>query len=480
MDFKERIEKALALATDTKVFEMGCGVSEMAPDVFKKWFPGRKAVVVADINTWPVLGEKVYGLFIAAGIQTEKYIIDKKEFHADWKYVEMVDKLIEGDFAAAKAIEDDENHVESDAKAAFKEASSDYLVAVSVGSGVINDLCKLASHHHGQSYLTLPTAASVDGYSSFGASISYQNSKQTFSCPAPLTIVADIDVIAAAPKEMTAAGYADLAAKIPAGAEWMIADLMGTEPIIPAAWHVLQDVLNDQLANPAGVAAGEPQAIADLFEGLTLSGIAMQAARSSRPASCCDHLFSHILDMTHYRFNGKLQSHGFQVAIGTLTMCAVFDEFLKMDLSTLDVDACVEAWPSLEEEQQRALDIFKDFPAPELGYSQITQKYNDAQTVREQLQKVKDNWPVFREQLRAQVYTFDKMKSLLQVVNAPSDPSMIGLSRADVQAMFPKVQLMRFRFNLLDLAKRGQFYDSLVSAVFAPGGAYDLTADARC
>ena len=388
---EERISKALEIATDTKVFEMGPGASAVAPEVFGNLFPGRKAVVIADVNTWPVLGEKVFKLFRSAGIPVSEYVIDKKEFHAEWKYVEMLDAILDGDTAKARTIENDPQHVEADAESAFRNPSEDYPVAVSVGSGVINDLCKLSSYHHGQSYISLPTAASVDGYSSFGASISYRNSKQTFSCPAPVAIIADIDVIAAAPKEMTAAGYADLAAKIPAGAEWMIADLMGTEPIVPEAWHVLQDVLDSQLSDPEGVAAGNPKAVADLFEGLTLSGIAMQAARSSRPASCCDHLFSHILDMTGYRFNGKLQSHGFQVAIGTLTMCAVFDEFLKMDLSSLDVDKCAEAWPSLEEEQQRALGIFRDFPAPLLGYTEITKKYDDAATVRRQLETIRDS-----------------------------------------------------------------------------------------
>ena len=34
--------------------------------------------------------------------------------------------------------------------------------------------------------------------------------------------------------------------------------------------------------------------------------------------------------------------------------------------------------------------------------------------------------------------------------------------------------LMRFRYNVLDLAKRGGFYDELVGKVFASGGAWDL------
>ena len=105
MNSKERIAKALSLCTDTKVFEMGQGIYETASKVFVEHFAGRKAVVVADVNTWAVLGEKVYENFTNAGIPTAKYIIDKKEFHADWKYVEMVDLIVEGRYDEAKAIE---------------------------------------------------------------------------------------------------------------------------------------------------------------------------------------------------------------------------------------------------------------------------------------------------------------------------------------------------------------------------------------
>jgi len=447
MTSQERIAFALSVATDTRLFEMGRGASAQAPAVFKQFFPGRKALIVADVHTWPALGEKVYQLFQADGIPTGCHIIEEEEFHAEWQYVERVDALLDADPQA---------------------------VLVSVGSGVINDLCKLSSHHHDQSYLTLPTAASVDGYSSFGASITFQGAKQTFSCPAPVAIVADIDVIAAAPAPMTAAGYADLAAKIPAGGEWMIADFVGKAPLHPEAWHMLQDHLDAFLSQPDQVAAGDPDAIADVFEGLTLSGFAMQAARSSRPASCCDHLFSHILDMTEHRYQGKLQSHGVQVAIGTLTMCAVFDELFKQDLSALDVEACVAAWPSLEQEQERALALFKDFPAPRLGYDEITKKYDGADVVREQLTRLKTQWPALKERLQKQVYSFSKMQDLLRRAGAPADPADIGLTRRGLRDMFPLVQLMRFRFNLLDLAKRGGFYDAIVNPLFAPRGPFAI------
>ena len=477
MNSKERIETSLKVATETKVFELGRGILDKAPVVFNELFPGRKAVIVADVNTWPVAGEKVYELFVKNGIPVEKYIIDKKEFHAEWKYIEMVDEIVEGNFDAAKNIENEENHVEADAEKAFKEPCDGNYILVSVGSGVINDLCKLCSYHHSQRYLTIPTAASVDGFTSFGASISYRSSKQTFSCPAPIAVIADVDVISTAPGEMTAAGYADLAAKVPAGGEWVIANFLGKAPLRPEAWHVVHDYLDDQLSNPEGVARNEPDAIADLFEGLTLSGFAMQAAQSSRPASCCDHLFSHILDMTAHRYHGKLQSHGFQVAIGTLTMCAVFDQFFKMDFSGLDIDKCVDKWPSLEEEQRRAIEIFKDFPAPMLGYNEITRKYDGPEVVRQQLTKFKAEWPQLMERLRKLVYPFDKMQALFKAAGAPYDPSMIGVTRRQLHNMFEKVQLMRYRINILDLAKRGGFYDQLVEPLFAKGGAWDLSQE---
>ena len=447
MNREDRIRFALSIATDTKEFIMGCGVSRQAPEVFKRFFPGKGALMVADIHTFPVLGKQVMADFQAAGIPVSLHLFEEETFHAEWKYVEQVDAQLD---------------------------AHPGCVLVSVGSGVINDLCKLSSHHHGQSYLTLPTAASVDGYSSFGASITFEGAKQTFSCPAPVAIIADMNVIAAAPKEMTAAGYADLAAKVPAGAEWMISDFVGTEPIQPDAWHVLQDYLDDFLARPAEVAAGDPEAVSDIFEGLTLSGFAMQAARSSRPASCCDHLFSHILDMTEHRYQGKLQSHGFQVAIGTLTMCAVFDQLFKLDLTRLDVDACVNVWPALEEEQRRALNIFKDFPAPQLGYNEITKKYAPREVVREELTKLKREWPSFKAKLQGQVYSYEKMKALLKAAGAPYEPEHIGVSRAQLKAMFPFVQLMRPRYNVLDLAKRGGFYNAIVDPLFAQGGPFAL------
>src|SRR5262249_43134172 len=151
--------------------------------------------------------------------------------------------------------------------------------------------------------------ASMDGYTAFGASITYRGAKQTFQCPAPVAVVADIDLIRRAPAEMTASGYADLIAKITAGADWIVADALAVESIDARAWSIVQGGLRPSLADPKNARAGNVHAIAQLVEGLMLGGFAMQWSKSSRPASGAEHQFSHLWDMEHHVHGNRAPSH---------------------------------------------------------------------------------------------------------------------------------------------------------------------------
>ncbi len=298
--------------------------------------------------------------------------------------------------------------------------------------------------------------------------------KQTFTCPAPKAILADVGVMAKAPKEMTAAGYADLAAKIPAGAEWIIADFVGSEPIHEEAWHISQDNLKASLADPEGVAALRPEAIAPFVEGLMLSGFAMQAARSSRPASCTDHLFSHLWNMRDHKYNGVTPSHGFQVSVGTLMMCAMFDEMYKTDFTKLDVDACVANWKSAEQVRAEAETLFAGEAFAELGVTEIMAKYDDHEEVRRQMQLLKDNWIDLKAKLQAQCYTFEQMYRMLSIVGAPTKPEDVGISKPQMLADVPFVRHIRRRYNMMDLGLRAGTLDTWVNGVFGKGGVWEI------
>lgn len=448
MDTREVIVQALAVSTATKAIELGAGALGSVPELFTRFFPGRSATVVADLNTWDAAGAKVHALLEAAGVPVSRYIFAMEHFHAELAYVDELDRVLE-------------------------EKGS---VLVAVGSGVINDLCKLSSYRHSQQYMCVATAASVDGFTSASAIVNDERgAKINIQTSAPCVVVADLDVLSKAPWQYNAAGYADLAAKVSSGAGWIISDLFGTEPIHEAAWHITRDSLGEMLDDPDGIRSGRPETIEKLFLGLTLCGIGMELARSSRPASCEEHLYSHYLDMTGHLFHGQPVSHGNQVAIGTLVSCALYDALCEMDLSDLDVDGCVERWPSLESEQQRALALFADFPVPTLGYEEITKKWQPREEVRVQLTKVKEGWPELRRRLREQTYTYERMKGLFERAGAPSRPEDIGITNADLRRMTDYVQMMRWRVNPLDLAKRAGVYDALLDKVFGKGGVFDAT-----
>lgn len=447
MSNNQLVARALAAATDTAAMEIGTDILDRVSSMFKEQFPEKRALIVADENTWRVAGEAVYAHLQAAGVECdEPYIFTDPHLHAEWTFIEMLDERL---------------------------ASTD-AIAVAVGSGTINDLCKLCSYHQSRPYMCVATAASVDGYSSFGASVTYKNMKQTFTCPAPKVILADVGVMVRAPKEMTAAGYADLAAKIPAGAEWIVADFVGSEPIHNEAWHIVQDGLKEALADPEGVAALRPEAIAPLVEGLMLSGFAMQAARSSRPASCTDHLFSHLWNMRNHTHNGVTPSHGFQVSVGTLFMCAMFDEAYKSDFTTLDVDKCVAAWPSLDEVRAYAEQLFAKESFAELGVTEITAKYNDKAEVRRQMQLLKENWPDLKARLQAQCLTYDEMYRCLSIVGAPIQPEDVGITREQMLADVPFVRHIRRRYSLLDLGLRAGTLNKWVDGIFGKGGIWEV------
>ena len=447
MSKNPQIAAALAAATDTSAMEIGIDILDRVPQMFVEQFPAKRALIVADENTWRAAGEAVYGYLQSAGVECEEpYIFTDPHLHAEWRFIEMLDERL---------------------------AKSD-AIPVSVGSGTINDLCKLCSYHQSRPYMCVATAASVDGYSSFGASITYKNMKQTFTCPAPKAILADVGVMAKAPREMTAAGYADLAAKIPAGAEWIIADFVGSEPIHDAAWHISQDGLKAALSDPEGVAALKPEAIAPFVEGLMLSGFAMQAARSSRPASCTDHLFSHLWNMRNHTYQGVTPSHGFQVSVGTLMMCAMFDQMYKSDFTQLDVDAAVAAWKSAEEVRHEAEELFAGEAFAELGVTEIMAKYDDKDEVRRQLNLVKANWPDLKAKLQAQCYTFDQMYRSLSIVGAPVKPEDVGISKAQMKSDVPFVRHIRRRYNMMDLGLRAGLLVSWVDGVFGKGGVWEI------
>lgn len=442
----EAIAAGLRHADDTHVIEVGRAVLPRSGEILARSLAqeGRPVLLVADERTWAAAGQVVARSLGEAGVVLAEPLVfpGVPTLYAAYEHCALIRERLRGSRA----------------------------LGVAVGSGTLNDLVKLASGELQQPYAVVGTAASMDGYSGFGAPMTENGVKVTRPCPAPAVVVFDLDVAAAAPTSMVAAGYGDLAAKIPAGADWILADAVGLDPIDPLAWDLVQGGVTEALSHPAALAAGDADAYEGLVEGLLLSGLAMQVYKGTRPASGAEHYFSHLWELDHLGVEQDPPlSHGFKVAIGTLAMTAFHEQFLRRGVASLDVDRVVAEWPAWDVVEA---DIRSKLSGPlaAKGIRETKEKYVDAVGLRTRVQSLVDQWDTLRPRLAAQLRPARQLQEMLRAAGTPTRPEDIGLSVQQVKDTFPRAMYYRSRYTVLDVSREIGWFDELVDEVFAPGG----------
>lgn len=445
-DEERLIAQALESARDTRSLHVAAGARQLAGAFFEREFGRVPAVVIADPRTFAAAGADVLASIRRQGLDRgPPIILDDPKLYAEYSYVDEI----------MRALADRPG------------------VPIAVGSGTINDLVKLVAHRLDRAYLAVATAASMDGYTAYGASITRDELKQTFDCPAPAAVLADLDVIAQAPEGLNASGYADLAAKIAAGADWLVADALGVEALDPPAWSMVQRRLRWWLADPAGIRNGVPESTRRLTTGLLMGGFAMQRTKTSRPASGAEHQFSHLWDMQHHIFNGRPPSHGFKVGIGTLASIALYEQLLALPLDQLDIDACRARWPDRAQALAEARDAFETTELTECAVRETSEKYLDREALRSQLARLRDVWPELRTRLREHLIPFAELRRMLDNAGCPVEPSQIGISRERLKQSYRQASYIRRRFTVLDLANRTGLLDHCLDRLFADGGVWE-------
>ena len=158
MDYN-RIDAALRDASDTRYLRIGTGKLNDVGNVLEQAFGQQPVVVVADDNTYAIAGKAVYEHLRSTGWLVEEPIVfpGTPPLYASFENVLALEEKLRTMSA----------------------------VPIVVGSGTLNDITKLAAHRVGRQYMCVGTAASVDGYTAFGAAITKDGFKQTMSCPAP-------------------------------------------------------------------------------------------------------------------------------------------------------------------------------------------------------------------------------------------------------------------------------------------------------
>jgi glycerol-1-phosphate dehydrogenase [NAD(P)+] len=189
-------------------------------------------------------------------------------------------------------------------------------VLIGVGGGKAIDIAKYVAYLNNSYFVSVPTAPSHDGIASPFASIRDMGKPVSMKASTPVLVIADVDIIAKAPRRHIIAGCADLLGKLTSVLDWRLAHKLRGEYYgdyaaslsILSAKHILKNYeLFAEKKTPI-------EAVRILVEALISSGIAMAIAGSTRPASGSEHLIAHAIDIVA----NYPALHGEEVGIGTI------------------------------------------------------------------------------------------------------------------------------------------------------------------
>lgn len=341
-------------------------------------------------------------------------------------------------------------------------------VPVAVGAGVLNDLVKHAAWLAAIPYACVPTAASMDGYAASGAALLVEGVKRTVACAPPAAIVADLDVVAAAPPPMAGWGYGDLAGKIVAGLDWVLADALGEEPINRSAFDLVQTNLQSWLAEPSRVAARERASLKRLLEGLMISGLAIQEHGNSRPASGSEHQFSHLWEMEGLEVDGAPAAHGACVGVGSVAMLALYEWLLQRDIPSAGQ---VPARPPDADLLRAQVDAaFAVANIREGAWIEVAAKAATPERVRARIERLQAIWPDLRAELRRRWVPPATLRQQLAAAGASSRPADLKIGMVKFAGDHQRARLIRRRYTCLDLLADLGWLDRAVGDVFACDG----------
>ena len=324
----------------------------------------------------------------------------------------------------------------------------DVEVIVAVGSGTIHDIARFCAHERGIRFVSCPTGASVDGFCSTVAAMTWYGFKKTLPAVAPEIVLADTEIIKNAPMELVRSGVGDIMAKYTALADWKMAHVLTNELLCEKIYSIMQDAADTVMQSVPGIACGEESAYADVTYALIMSGIAMQMMGNSRPASGAEHHISHMIEMKPEAFPVKFPAmHGEKTGVGSLIAVREYKRLAKIE----DITPYITDYAPIPE------DHFRKFFGERLADSLIKENENDclAKVSRE---KLSASWGELRH-IIDELPTEEYLYGLLEMLDAKRDLASIGVDESELPVLLKNSPLVRNRLTLMRTRRMMKIYE---------------------
>ncbi|MBQ9796817.1 MAG: sn-glycerol-1-phosphate dehydrogenase [Clostridia bacterium] len=291
-------------------YDISQGAIEKIPAILKDY---HRVYVVADQNTYRVAGARVEAILKEHGMHHATHVIDRNIVLPNFETLgEIV--LYAHDHAAKSNI--------------FEYSPLPDLI-LAVGSGTINDSCRLASYRLHLPYAVVGTAPSMDGYASAGTPFLHDGTKSTVQATTPKYIIGDLDVLKDAPWDMILAGIGDMFGKYTGLLDWELArDYSGEYFCDKIAADVL-DATNKCLENGYALEQRDPVSIKNIMEGFLVTGLGMAFTGNSRPASGSEHIVAHAWELFDLEKGRSPHLHGLEVCEATRLIAIMYQMLLE-------------------------------------------------------------------------------------------------------------------------------------------------------
>lgn len=374
--------------------------------------------LIADSITCGIAGEKCMDILRSAGVNAYIHQLTHTEF----------DEATLGELVINKPADTD--------------------IAVAVGTGAINDMTRYFSFKLGIPFMTVATAAPMDGFASSIAAIQVNSLKTTFDAQTPLAIIGDTDILKGAPYKMIAAGLGDLLGKSTCLCDWRLAHLITGEHICTDIVKLVEDCVQHVLEIAPRAKDRDPETLGKIMEGLVLSGVAMSLYGNSRPASGCEHHMSHYWEMIFAQRGERPVPHGTQVGVGTVLVLKAVEELLAMQVDFNAARAAAKhydpaAW---EAAMRRAYGP----AAPGIIEMEHKAQKNEPMSRLSRIDKMEKNWDGITTLLSA-LPTSAYVSGLLEGLGSPYLPAQIGVDKALLRDTFLYCKEVRARYTILQM-----------------------------
>ncbi|MBQ4327175.1 MAG: iron-containing alcohol dehydrogenase [Clostridia bacterium] len=203
--------------------------------------------------------------------------------------------------------------------------SGKQISVLSVGTGSVNDTCRLAAARQNKKLCIFATAPSMDGFASYSAPIVDRGFKFSYDAKSPEVIIGDTKILAAAPAELKSAGFGDMIAKYIGLVDWQISALLTGEFYCERIAALTREAVDGLLEMADRVTVDDEYTAGKIFEALLKTGVGMSFAKNSRPASGSEHIIAHLLECVELRDGIIPNYHGDDVGVSTLKMLEYYN-----------------------------------------------------------------------------------------------------------------------------------------------------------